>query len=193
MALCSCVVLAVVRLAGTPLSLTTDFRSPIVSDEQEWQKDVDRMLTEFLACQEPIDDISPCNRFLARALKRVYGITDFDKPNGQFMTANEIAAFVKLNTDKWTDLGSATTQTALTEAAGQANVKKAIIAVLSGEPNGHVALVLPGQLTASGQWKLNVPNSASFFLKNPQKSYIGKGLSFAFAKPDGVRLFGRNF
>jgi hypothetical protein len=158
----------------------------------EWQADVEAMLHEFMTCQSPIDDVSPCNRFVGRALKRIYNIDDFTKPNGEFMTANEIAGAVAAS-GNWTKLGNASDQKALNEAQGYANVKKAIIAVSSGSPHGHVAIILPGSQTQSGSWGLKVPNSASFFLNKPDKSYIGKPLSFAWTTPNGVSIYGRNF
>lgn len=164
-------------------------------NEQEWKKDVESMLYEFMQCKEVIDDISPCNHFLGKALKRIYSIDDFERPNqpSQFLTANEVATYVTTS-DKWTLLGPASSQEVLNEAQGYANVKKAVIAVLPAQPYGHVAIVLPGNLEESQQWGgLKVPNSASFFLNRPQKSYIGKKLSFAFSTPDGVKIYGRNF
>lgn len=158
-----------------------------------WQADVQAMLSQFLACQDPIDDQSPCNLFLGRALKRVYAITDFDDGHGGVISANAIATYVAVNADKWTSLGPANSQDTLTQAAGYANLGKAVIAVLTGVTHGHVALVLPGAVAHSGQWNLDVPNSASFFLNAPQNSYVGKSLSFAFRTPDGVTIYGRNF
>lgn len=164
----------------------------LAQDTPEWQADVQAMLHQFMSCQTPTDDVSPCNRFVGRALKRIYNIDDFTQANGEFMTANQIAGAVKTS-GNWTKLGNASEQTALDQAQGYANVKKAIIAVSSGSPHGHVALILPGSQTQSGSWGLKVPNSASFFLNKPDKSYIGKPLSFAWTSPNGVEIYGRNF
>jgi len=161
-----------------------------------WEKKVDRLLYEFVACRTPIDDRSPCNFFLARAVKTVYGIDDFFKRESPEtpMSANEIGLFVRQSND-WTGLGAGDSQYSLTQAEGYSNLKKAVIAVYSAEPNGHVALILPGSLTYSDKWNLKVPNSASFFLDEPNKSYIGKPLSSAFGpdKKAAVKIFGRNF
>ena len=185
------------RIASVTVLMTIAFVAAVPGEgaEDEWTKDVEAMLTALLACKEPVDDISPCNRFAAQALKRVYGITDFDRPGkpGEFLSANEIATFVALNSDRWTSLGMATDQSALDEAQGNANLKKAVIAIAEGAPNGHVALVLPGNQTPSVTWHLKVPNSASFFLKKPKQSYVSKPLSFAFQTPAGVKIYGRNF
>jgi hypothetical protein len=69
---------------------------------------------------------------------------------------------------------------------------KRFVAVKADEPNGHVAVVFPGNLAPSANWNnLKCPNSASFFLKHPEKSYIGRKLSYAFDSPKGVKIYGR--
>ena len=162
----------------------------------DWLPDLNAMLSSFLSCQSPIDDKSPCNVFLARALERVYNIHDFDAvgQDPPYMTANQIANYVELS-GNWTCLGSATNQASLNSAEDYANRGKAVIAVAYGNPHGHVALILPGTVSRSSTWNLNVPNSASFFLNRPADSYIGKPLSFAYSQTNSltVRLYGRNF
>jgi hypothetical protein len=149
------------------------------------------MLSEFLSCKNPIDDQSPCNYFLGRALARVYDIHDFDAPGG-YMSANAIAVYVKVS-GNWTKIGDATNQDKLTEAQGYANLKKPVIAVRSAsDGHGHVAMILPGELSKSGIWNLMVPNSAAFLLDDPKHSYVGKGLAYAFGNPQGVEIYGRN-
>jgi len=185
--------LRALRITFVTILVFITVQGGIVIGDQSWQHDVEDMVSQFLSCQTPIDDQSPCNYFLGRSLKRVYGITDFDDGSGGFLSANAIATYVQLNTDKWTSLGPAKSQDALTQAAGYANQMKAIVAVQVGTPHGHVALVLPGDLKHSGNWNLDAPNSASFFLNKPQQSYVGKPLSFAFQMPDGVTIYGRNY
>ena len=76
-----------------------------------------------------------------------------------------------------------------------ANNKTAVVAVyMKSDQDGHVSIILPGQLNPSGSWGFSVPNSASFFVNDPNKSYIGKGLSYAFTKSmlKDVVLFARN-
>jgi len=167
---------------------------PVQTDE--WKKDLEKILFEFMSCGGPTAPNTPCNEFLGKALKRVYGIKDFDKPGGRYMVANEMATYVAVNTDQWTLLGKGSEQSALNSAQGYANVKKAVIAVYSnpGGP-GHVVLILPGTLTASGSWGLLCPNSASFFINKPDKAYIGKSINYAFDPgiKDKVLLYGRNF
>lgn len=95
---------------------------------------------------------------------------------------SEIANFLQ-GSDQWKMLGRGYDQKALVEAQTNANAKKAVIAVyMNSDGIGHIAIILPGELQPSGSWGLNVPNSASFLLMEPQRSYVNKGLSYAFAK-----------
>lgn len=161
-----------------------------------WKKDLSNSLYQFMACDDPTDDLTPCNIFVGESLKKVYLIDDFySKKLNRYLLANEIADF--LNTSGiWTKLGNCNDQNALKEAQGYANLKKAVVAVLKDVTGqGHIALVLPGDLSWSPSWGLNVPNSASFFLNRKDKSYIDKKLSEAFlaAKKAEVLLYGRNY
>lgn len=161
---------------------------------EEWRKDVEAMLGEFMTCGGPTPPTTPCNIFTSKALKRIYGITDFERPGGGFLTANEIAGYVEFKTEQWTLLGDAGVQQTLTDAQEYANRKKAVIAVqYNSTGHGHVAIVIPGALQPSGTWRLKCPNSASFFLNRPNRAYISKPLSYAFTAPDGVKLYGRNY
>jgi hypothetical protein len=157
-----------------------------------WESRLKERLSEFQSCKEKSDDLSPCNRFTGRALEEVYGVEDFKDPThaGQYLSANLIEAYVATSAN-WVFLGGANEQKALNEAALAANQGRAVIAVRMGEQHGHVAIILPGQLTKSSSWNLDVPNSACFFLGKPSESYVVGPLSKAFGVPNGVKLFAR--
>lgn len=168
----------------------------IGSKNPAWAKHVEWILGEQMSCQQAVDDVSPCNRFIGRALERVWGYTDFKTttaPPADYLLANEIGSALLTMKDRWVEIGRANDQSNLSAAADWADKGHAVIAVRPDSPNGHVALVLPGPLTASGKWGLNVPNSASFLYNKPDLSYIGKPLSAAFAadKKADVKLYYR--
>jgi len=159
----------------------------------EWEKDLTKILYQFMSCRDSIDNLSPCNKFVSEAMKAAYYVEDFyDEKNNRHMLANEIYAYLKIS-PQWLLLGNASNQEALKLAQKEANAKKAVVAVLNGSLNGHIALVMPGNLSNSGSWGLKVPNSASFFLNKPGKSYIGKHLGWAFpnSKKEKVLLYTR--
>ncbi|TKB20444.1 MAG: hypothetical protein E5V75_05090 [Mesorhizobium sp.] len=144
-----------------------------------------------------IDQVA-CNWFVAEGLKQLYGINDFAKDtNGHWLTANEIADYVRAHTDTWSSLGVAKDQTVLQNAAAGAANGQAVIAVMTGGAHGHVAIVLSGDLQSSTTWKdaagqpLRVPNSAAFSLNHVDKAYVGCRLSAAFSDPSEVEIFWR--
>lgn len=176
------------------VSYTTSFSQTLNSN---WNQDLQGVLQQFVNCKNPDpNSFNPCNKFVGNALEQVYGINDFySTKSGRYMMAHEISDFLK-ESGKWTFLGHAYEQKALTEAQNLANAKNAVVAVYVNADNmGHVALILPGELRASGSWGFNVPNSASFFLSEPENSYVSKGLSYAFGR-DLIRyvlLYARNY
>ena len=160
-----------------------------------WRGNAESTLREFLRSHR-LDASSPCNVFLAKALKLLFGIADFEFPGlpAQFLGANDIARYVAAHPEQWMLLGPASSQIALERAQTYANLNTPVIAVYTSVPHGHVAVVLPGSLQYSGQWNLHTPNSASVFLNRPHKSYVGLTLSNAFQASDlsRVKIYSRN-
>lgn len=159
-------------------------------------------LMPLLACQknatakegQMLIDTSACNWFLSRALKMAYNIDDFiPRQKDEWLSANTIYDYVS-SSSEWSNLGSANDQKVLSDAAAGAENGQPVIAVRKGNPHGHVALVLGGPLTYSSNWKMKVPNSASFFLsanKIVNRAYVGCKLSYAFDTNDAVEIFWR--
>lgn len=169
---------------------TCEETNPCANAKLKWAREMIAMLHEFKQCQSPIDDKSPCNYFLGRAIKKVFGINDFTEAGAadRYLSADRIAKFVKNPENGWTELGPATDSSALNEAQGYANTGKAVIAVGSG----HVALIIPGTQKASGKWSSRVPCAASFRLDSPGKSFVGCPLAYAWTSPQTVKIYGRN-
>lgn len=148
-----------------------------------WNQEVNTALQEFLACQADGTQKPECSKFIGESLNLVYKVNDFyaDKAS-KYMSASEISDFLKTST-QWKAIGQSYDQDVLKKAQEHANAKKAVVAVYRNAAGvGHVALITPGELQASGSWGLNVPNAVSFFQKEPTKSFVNKGLSYAFAK-----------
>ena len=151
------------------------------------QKSMEAAVQKFAACQLPLDD--SCRAALAEALQLVYGVKDFGAAP-KYQAPAEIGKKVA-GDPNWTHVGSASDQNALKSAQDSANCGKAVVAVWASDTGGHVAVILPGKLAHSGAWKLDVPNSASFFTHNPSKSFAGKSLAFSFPKAEGIELYAR--
>ncbi len=162
-----------------------------------WKQALTTDLEQFKACRDRATvGVNPCSKYLGSTLSSVYKINDFySKELGRHMVVSEIYDYLK-NNRQWTLLGHAYEQEALDKAQKFANTKKAAVAVyLNEDGTGHVSLILPGELSPSGSWGFKVPNSASFFLSAPEKSYVDKGLSYAFERMliREVLVYGRNY
>jgi hypothetical protein len=161
-----------------------------------WDRELSSTLQQFISCENAHGDRVECNKYVGESLKTVYNLNDFySQKLGRHLMVSEIAKMLG-ESNQWTMLGHGYEQKALSEAQNIANAKKAVVAVyMNAEGIGHLALILPGELQQSGSWGLTVPNSASFQLADPDKSYINKALSYAFAKNHlkDVVLYTRNY
>jgi len=169
------------------LSITIIFYSSITFSQslnQNWSDDLSQAVEEFKNCKNSGNsNVNPCSKYIGASLKTVYNVNDFysDELN-RYLTGTEIVKFLK-SSSTWSEIGPAYTQENLDKAQETANSGKAVLAVYLGEDQlGHVSIILPGDQTASGSWGLKVPNSASFFMHSPQRSYLNKTLSYAFTR-----------
>ncbi len=160
-----------------------------------WKQDLDASLQQFSNCQSS-GGTKDCSQYTGEALNKVYKVNDFySQKAGRYMVASEIASFLK-ESSSWKSLGPSYDQKTLSTAQDLANSKKAVVAVyINASGIGHVVIITPGQLQSSGSWGLSVPNVASFFPSQPEKSFIDKGLSFAFGKNlmKDIQIYGRNY
>lgn len=174
------------------LFLTLSITSGAQSLNSNWSADLTEALRQFTTCSGG----SECAQYAAKSLQTVYKLGDFFlAQSDRYMHVSEIAAFLN-DSKQWKMLGHAYEQDVLKEAQQYANGKKAVVALyVSSDGAGHLALILPGELHPSGSWGLSVPNSASFLSVDPAKSYVGKGLSYAFAKHHlkDVVIFARDY
>lgn len=149
-----------------------------------WEKDLTTAVEAFKVCKGTIENnVNPCSKFTGESVNKIYKVNDFYSDElKRYLTNTEITKSLEENSH-WKKLGFGLSQESLTEAQNSANSKKAVVAVFSDDNGiGHVAIILPGSLTPSGSWGLNVPNSASFFMNSPSRSYTGKSISYAFTK-----------
>lgn len=165
----------------------------VYADAKQWQPILEDILQEFLQCtQDPKKSPTPCDSFVAKAVNQIYGVENFIKEDGKYLTTNEMISYILVN-QEWVDMGEAESQDVLSRAQELANELKPVIAVVFSESYSHTVLILPGELQPSGSWGKQVPNSSSFFLNAPKNSYVGKKLSYAwqnFEAPN-VKLYYR--
>lgn len=159
-----------------------------------WQENLNKSLEEFIKCTETAESAALCYRFSGESVQKVYGVNDFfDKNKQRYMLIDEIYAYLQ-SSGEWTLLGKGYDQAALQKSQEYANEGKAVVAIKmrEGETYGHMAIILPGELGPSGSWGLRVPNSASFFTHQPDRSFINKTIAYAFTASDRgyVMLYG---
>ena len=151
---------------------------------ENWKTDLTKLVGAFKTCQGTIEqNYNPCSKYSGESLKVVYGLDDFFSTDlDRYLTGTEIIRFLE-SSSQWNKSGMASDQEVLDAAQNAANEKKAVVAVHTDEDGfGHIALILPGELTPSGLWKMSVPNCSSFFMNSPGSSFSGKGLSYAFSR-----------
>jgi hypothetical protein len=163
---------------------------------ENWKQDLNTSLEKFLNCTTATGEKYQCSTFIGESISKVYKTNAFfsDKLS-RYLRINEIPKSLDAN-GQWTSIGYAYDQQALIEAQSEANKNKAVIAVYTTPAGiGHIALILPGKLQYSGSWGFNVPNAASFFFNESSKSFVDKGLSYAFAKNmiKDVVLYSKNY
>ncbi len=153
----------------------------------DWKGTADKLVSEFSSCSG-----AECKSYVAKALKAIYGISDFDAANkpGGMLDVNSVANYIKKSSN-WKLLGDASSQDILKQAQDAANNNKAVVAMMVSD-NGadHIAIIAPGSLTACGGMKY--PNSISFFINSPSKSYSGKPLAYSFRSMDGIKVYVRS-
>ena len=161
-----------------------------ISDDQK--EDIKNLLNNFLRVPIPKSNpslnnynfyvpYSACNIALIEALHAVYNNTEFKTINGTniYPRANEIYDYLSIS-NEWIKIGNANSQDTLAKAQCFANKGYQVIAASKGSPHGHVALIMPGKLVASGQLRKWYPNMFSFFLKKPSKTKVGAGMSYGW-------------
>jgi len=191
--------MSTVRLAALTVlaSAMINFSTHGQSLNANWQKDLTTLLDQFMSCTSSSSDTYPCSTFITESVAKVYKLDGalYSEKSKRYLQLKEVSQQLT-ESGQWSVLGHAYDQKALTEAQSLANAKKAVIAVYAtADGVAHVAVILPGELQYSGTWGFQVPNSASFVLNDPSKSYVGKGLSYAFARNmiKDVTLYSRKY
>lgn len=153
-------------------------------------------------CSTAADDRTACNVFLGKALEMLFGNTDFKTGDDSYMLANDIVNGLAVPGNAgWSKIGLATSQDALDRAQDLANQGRPVVAARVGQPKpdgsvgpGHVALIIPGTTQSYAfdgfQWgDLRAPNTASFFLDQPNRFFVSCPLSAVWIKADRVGLY----
>ena len=150
---------------------------------QNWKRDLEASLQQFINCTNSKGEKYQCSSFIGESISKVYKTNAFfSEKLSRYLWINEIPKSFSEN-GQWKEIGRAYDQKALKLAQDQANAAKPVIAVyVTTSGIGHIAVILPGKLQYSGSWGFDVPNAASFLFNDSEKSFVDKGLSYAFTK-----------
>lgn len=153
------------------------------SINSNWKQDMNSLLEKFMSCTASSTDTYSCSSFISESINKVYKVNGlYSDKSKRYLQLKEVAKNFE-DASQWTLLGHAYDQKVLSDAQDLANANKAVVAAYkTADGVSHVALILPGEIQFSGTWNFKVPNSASFVLNDPSKSYVGKGLSYAFSR-----------
>jgi hypothetical protein len=173
-------------------------------DLDKMREGMKNTIQEMIDCN-PIPDYA-CNTFTGRVMEKVYNLTDFKLPNGEFYQANLIAAKMAESPD-WEIIGPATSQKANDAASYYATIGNPVVAVrmnLNENDHGHICVVLPGMgIEIPGypnradrvgyvENKVRyVANVANYSLNSPTLSFLQGRLDNAFTNPTGVIFYRR--
>ncbi len=171
------------------LFLTSSNHFCFGQSSSSWKQELENELTNFIGCMTDNAD-NACKSVAGKSVKIVYNSDDFlNNANGQYASAYVMAS--KIESDgKWEKLGYAYNQETLSKSQELANNNRPVVALYKNEAgqNAHAVLILPGELKSSGSWGMSVPNAASFFSHDPQKSFVDKSMAYAFTKKMLLRV-----
>ncbi len=149
------------------------------------------LISDFEDCREENQNLHYCRHFISKALCEFYEIDDF-KENGEYVAYEKMFDIVTGKFGTWTYLGDAKNQKAMKTAQEHANNGQATVAISTNGKYGHVAIILPGELTKAGKWGgLKVPNCASFFMVRGLKPFYDKSVAYAWRTGDGIKFFSK--
>ena len=128
-----------------------------------------------------------CNKGVQKTFKLLFG-TDIN-PDNDNMLANEICQYFKDNPSDW-ELLSAESLSELMKLANQyANDGYFVVCAYEHNPNGHVVVVLPGDMTSSKKYGCSVPDCMDTGTKGNRSESHPLSRSFGDDKKDDLEFY----
>jgi hypothetical protein len=134
------------------------------------------------AINSPPAGRTKCNFFVQDL---AHGVFQYDSFSG--LVANDIVNYVRAHTDEWLPVIEPapvppiallpTTQDRLNQAQSYANQGRFVLVGWKdpSETSGHVAVIVPGDVEASGTWSMNVPQIAQAGMDIFAKDKLSQG------------------
>lgn len=181
--------------SSTPTKTTTKNNSSVATEKEvKMTSDKEQLLSMTIAyfknCKATSTNRNECRNSITKMISEFYKVSDFKNAKGEYVIYDSIQPIVN-SSNNWIKLGNASNQKALTKAQEAANSGNATIAFDMSETYGQVAMIIPGNLTNSGSWKLKVPNTAALVNYDAKKSFTNKPLSYAFKSTENIVLYSK--
>jgi hypothetical protein len=176
----SSVALLFVSCGGTSESFESKLVASLNVDDLEESK------SEFIECKKNAAEKHSCKEYVAVAFSKYYGY-ELKSDDKLFLPYDEILDFVSKSTD-WKEIGSASDQSVLNEAQDNANNGIGTLA-LNTKGSKTVAIVISGKLSHSNSLGLDCPSVTVFRPRKFEKSFVGKGVNYAWSDLSDVKLY----
>jgi len=148
--------------------------------------DLEESKSEFIECKNSAVEKHTCKEFVAAAFSKYYGY-ELKGDDKLFLPYDEILDFVNESGD-WEELGAANDQLVLNKAQDNANNGIGTLA-LSTKGSKTVATVINGKLSHSNSLGLDCPSVTVFRPRKFNKSFVGKGINYAWSDLSDVKLY----
>jgi len=148
-------------------------------------EDLEQSLIEFIDCKNTATESHTCKEYIALAISKYYGY-DLKGADDSFLPYDEILSKVS-KSDDWTEVGFANDQAVLTKA--QENANSGIGTIALSLKSNSVAIVIKGELTHSNSLSLDCPSVAVFRPRKFNKSFVGKGINYAWSDLSKVKIY----
>lgn len=139
----------------------------------------------FIACKNNSKELHACKTNVAEIFAKYYGYHLMS--DDRYVPYDQIFGLVSQSTE-WEELGFASDQEVLIQAQKNANNGIGTLAI-SAKGSHSVAVVIKGALSYSNSLGLDCPNVMVLRPKRFNKSFVGKGINYAWSNLGDVKIY----
>ena len=150
-------------------------------------------LKAFQDCKSVSTNRSQCKEFIAKSVCEYYGINDL-KEGGNYVDYDKIPQKLR-DLSSWEKIGDFTEDNIQLALEQLNSFGKPVLVFNNNDSYVHVVALTPnGNTIKSRKWgNISVPSCVSFFpTRAPEKSFISKGINYAFKSVGGLEIWTKN-
>lgn len=172
--------------------LITPINEETSMDTNEAEKNLNAFndnLNAFIDCKSSSSSPGSCKEYIAKSVSEYYGISDLMEA-GNYIDYDKIPDKIA-ELDSWEKIGDFT-ETNIQTALNMLNkFEKPVLIFNVNDSYVHVVALKPnGSLSKSRKWNdITVPSCISYFPTRASKSFINKGINYAFGSSDGLVIW----